>query len=59
MDSVRVFGTATLHAPCCALSAGKAGRGKPACVALFGVDPDMMAATGADAVLFQSHYVRV
>jgi hypothetical protein len=56
---VRVFGTATLHTLCCALSAGKAGRGKPACVALFGVHPDMMAATGADAVVFQSHYVRM
>ncbi|UKE56524.1 hypothetical protein KFS84_19805 [Xanthomonas translucens pv. graminis] len=56
---MRVFGTATLHTLCCALSAGKAGRGKPACVALFGVHPDMMAATGADAVVFQSHYVRM
>ncbi|MBC3972636.1 hypothetical protein [Xanthomonas translucens] len=51
-----MFDTATLHAQGCALSAGKAGRGKPACVALFGVNPDMLAATGADAVWFRSQY---
>ena len=52
-----MFDTARFHAQWCALSAGKAGSWKPAYLALFGLDPDMVAAISADAVWFQSQYV--
>lgn len=56
---VRVFDAATFQAHWRDLSAGQGGIWKPAYLALFGVDPDQVAATSADAVWFQSQYVSV
>lgn len=56
---VRAFDAAAFQAQWRDLSAGQGGIWKPAYLALFGVDPDQVAATGADAVWFQSQYVSV